>query len=219
MNKPLAYWQLEPGMVVRTGGGPSDIVRLVAKTPRYTTRDTEYDVVKMNGSKKTEKLFFEPTEDDLRKFLLDNQIPGMPDNFSETNPQGDIDRLEQEIADIQVKLQVIKQYAKLRKEREAAVKRKAAKASKKDKEAQALEMFEDVEVGDLVRVVGTRNPLYPWRQVISKDDSQFSGVQYAKIRDRKNDRWVWKMGSHMTTTMANKIREVVKQAEHGLDFP
>lgn len=219
MKPALSNWKLKRGKVVRIGGGLSDIVRLTDHHSSFTTVRPCYIFMRMNGSTGHTDTFFEASEEDLKHFLLNNQIPGMPERFSETSPEDDIERYTQELTAICTKIAVLEQYAELRKERERAVKNKASKASKAAKEQEALEMYEDVEVGDIVKIVGVRNATYQHRLVTEKGNGSFTGIQYCRSYDRKNQVYSWKRGDHMTTTMASKIRKVIKKEEHGIDFP
>jgi hypothetical protein len=99
--------------------------------------------------------------------------------------------------------------------RKAAIRRQQREENNKKLEAKALEDFETLIPGDIVKVTGVRDSRYPYREVTSVegprgswDDGQFSGWQIRQLRDGSFQR-----GSQHTTHMANKIRGIVHRAQ------
>lgn len=87
--------------------------------------------------------------------------------------------------------------------------------NEKKLEANAIEVFHTLVPGDIVKVTGTRNRHYPFREVTNVEapkgswsNGQFTGWQVRQLRDGTFQR-----GSEHTTHMANKIRGVVHRAE------
>jgi hypothetical protein len=71
-------------------------------------------------------------------------------------------------------------------------------------EAAGEQMFDEVNVGDIVRITGMRDHTFPYREITGKNGRNFTGWQVRQMRDGSVVR-----GSEHTSHMANKIRGIL----------
>jgi hypothetical protein len=91
-------------------------------------------------------------------------------------------------------------------EHRKAQERSAQRAEQQKKiDAEALRMFGEAEVGDLVMITGMRDSRYPYRQITAITNTGFTGWQVRPNRDGTFQR-----GPQHTDHMAKKIRGLYK---------